>query len=235
MKRRIKVLLKTTLIMTVIFQLVFSYGVSARNDLLRVYSVEQSTNESVVSDSDKFMLKQDWYGMKFEVNTSDTYKGRELRAVDGVEYEKALNEVNFDLNKVGEYRVYFLENKLANYANAMALTFMDNSTVVFGTYKKLSKRDINTLAVHELGHQVDFTLMNAEKWSQYKKIRGIEDDTIYNNNSKNHCDRPQEIFAEDFRIFCGGELAKVKSHENYDLAEPEQNSELAAFFGNLTK
>ena len=45
--------------------------------------------------------------------------------------------------------------------------------------------------------------------------------------------RPQEIFAEDFRLLYGGEDAKVKAHQNTDLYNPQDSVELKAFFERL--
>lgn len=234
MKKRIEKLTKILLIAVVAMQLVLSQQVYASGNI-KIYDTQDSMNSTVINDGKSIMLKQDWFGMRFELDSSGIYRDRKVVAVDSDEYEKALQEVNFDISKIGAYNVYFLDYKLKDYGTAMALSFTDNSVVVFGTHKKLSKRTVHRLAVHELGHQVDFRLMDEQKWAEYKKIRGIEDASKYNDFAEDHSNRPQEIFAEDFRLVMGGEAAKDFMHENVDLQDPTTNPELVGFFKNLVK
>ena len=89
------------------------------------------------------------------------------------------------------------------------------------------------LAVHEFGHNVDFRLMNKELWKEYKELRGITDTEVYNNNAPISGNRPQEIFAEDFRLLYGSKEAKVQPHQNSNLANPNDVSGLRDFFEKL--
>ena len=61
------------------------------------------------------------------------------------------------------------------------------------------------------------------------EIRGITNERIYNNNAE-YQNRPQEIFAEDFRLLYGGEDARAGEHLNSDLYNPTDSEELKAFF-----
>jgi hypothetical protein len=117
----------------------------------------------------------------------------------------------------------------------MALSFKDDSVVVFGTYSKLSKADVHKMATHELGHQVALKLMNDQKWNEYSRIRGLQDSSIYNNSTEVYNNRPQEIFAEDFRMICGDSLSKQAAHINTSLENPNENEELVRFFEDLQK
>lgn len=239
---------KAGLILTVLIifsTLLFSSAGLASNQV-SLFNVQDSAKAIVENNNGTLMLKQDWYGMKFEVNPEKKVGVKSLNAVNIEEYKKALKEVKFgtkeDLadNSVSKevyspvtVKIYFLENKLKNYSNAMALSFKDNSIVVFGTIYNLGKETIHRLAVHELGHQIDFQLMDDNKRLLYKKIRGIEDSTIYNDSSSIYANRPQEIFAEDFRLLFGGEASRKASHLNSSLQDPTKMAELKDFFLSL--
>lgn len=198
---------------------------------------------TVISDDDektkiykngKAYLSQIWYGTQFELDENLTDGKNALKKVDPLKYEKYLNMVDKRfIDKVGDYKVYIIQNKLKDYKNYSALSFLDNTAVVFGRYTELSDELIAYLAVHEFGHNVDFRLMDKELWKEYKEIRGITDTTIYNNNSPFSGNRPQEIFAEDFRLLYGSDEAKVKAHQNTDLVNPSEVEGLREFFEKL--
>lgn len=192
-----------------------------------------SEKELVVKSGDKMMLAKAWYTYSFEVNENRTAGSLEMKAVDKTGYEKALSEVTFPLEAVGDYKIYFLDYRLKNYAAAQALSFMDNSCVVFGTYYDLSLDKLHQLAVHEMGHQVDFHLMTGAKWSEYNKLRGLTDSAKYNNTNSTYENRPQEIFAEDFRLLFGGENARKITHLNKTLPHPETVQGLKDFYLSL--
>lgn len=187
----------------------------------------------VVNNGSKFMLNKDWYDYKFEINSNNNNGLMDMIRVDKFAYESALNEVSFPLESIGEYKVYFLDYKLKDYPTAMALSFLDDSCVVFGTYYGMSQAKIARLAVHEMGHQIDFQLMNESKWNEYRKIRGLINTTTFNNGSATYENRPQEIFAEDFRILFGGESARQAAHLNTNLPNPETIPALRDFFLSL--
>lgn len=236
MKNNLKNLFKTTLLLVIVLQLTLISKVFAI-DNIKIHDVTASKEQIIVEENDKLLLKQDWYGLRFEINSSNTcytkYGIKRIKPVDIKEYERALRQVDFDLSLIGEYNVYFLDCILEDYSKTMALSFKDDSVVVFGTCKKMSKQEIHKIAVHELGHEIDFKLMNEEKWQEYKRIRGIENTEIYFNSSKIYSNRPQEIFAEDFRLIFGGELARRLPHLNSSLGDPNSNPELIKFFKNL--
>jgi len=195
---------------------------------------------TVISDDDektktvrngKTYLSQIWYGQSFEVDESLTVGTKKLQKVDAEKYEKYLLEVDERvINKIGDYKVYIIQNKLKDYKSFAGLSFTDNTAVIFGSYYGMTDQAIATLAVHELGHNVDFQLMTPALWKEYKEIRGITDKTVYNNNRPESKMRPQEIFAEDFRLLYGGEDAKIRAHQNTDLYNPQDSDELKAFF-----
>lgn len=227
-------LFKLAIVSMMIFQFAAA-SAFANFDNIKVYGLEDSQKSIVYQDGSKTLIKQEWYGMKIELNPEKTVGNRTYRVVDSAEYTKAINQVKIDLKKVGEYNVYFLDQKVKGYEKAMALSFNDNSTVVFGTLYGLSKTTIHKLAVHELGHQVDSRLMTADKWNQYRQLRGIQDQNTYSNSSDVYTDRPQEIFAEDFRMLFGDDMAKSPAHLNKDLKNPNDVQGLKEFFEGLVK
>lgn len=229
-------MIKITRSLLLSFFIILSLGVNAyAADNIQLINADVSNRNIVIKSGDKLMLDKSWYTQKFEINPVNSQNNKKMMAIDANEYNAALNEVNFPLSKLKEYKVYFLDYRLKNYPSAMALSFKDNSAVIFGTYYAYSKRTINQLAVHELGHQVDFQLMNSTKWETYKKLRGITDNSIYNDYSEVYENRPQEIFADDFRLLLGGEAAKKTEHLNTKLPNPENVPGLKEFFLRLAQ
>lgn len=197
---------------------------------IKLVDSHTSENELLYYSEKKLMLDKKWYNYKFEI---DEQKSNELTTVDQNEYETALKSVTYPQEKIKDYKIYFLASSLKDYPTTVALTFHDNSSVVFGTFTALSKETIHHLAVHELGHQVDFQLMDDAKWYQFKKLRGISNTQIYNNYGEIYENRPQEIFAEDFRLlFCGDSLNQTP-HLNKTLIKPELVAGLKEFFLSL--
>jgi hypothetical protein len=96
----------------------------------------------------------------------------------------------------------------------------------------LDEQRVHALVNHELGHVVQhqmFPETDADTWGTYCRLRGIEDETIYNERAR-HRDRPHEIFAEDFRFLFGGRLANYSGGiENPALPLPSTVSGLPAF------
>ncbi|MGE5328581.1 MAG: hypothetical protein ACM3KR_03630 [Deltaproteobacteria bacterium] len=241
MKRTLSLLMLVLILISAVFS-----PASFAEKKIKLFKTQESMDSIVKNNVGALMLKQDWYGMKFEINQSKQIGLRKLSTVDMKEYALALSEINYGAkdNSVNQSvygniysavtaNVYFLDYKLKDYSNAMALSFKDNSIVVFGTSVKLGKEEIHRLAVHELGHQVDFQLMDEKKRQEYRKIRGIEDSAIYNDSSKTYVNRPQEIFAEDFRLLFGGEVARKAPHLNSSLEDVNQTAQLKEFFLSL--
>mgnify|MGYP005853834333 CR=1 FL=1 len=197
-----------------------------------LHRADESITAIVRKEGGQAVLKETWYNTSFYLDTSTSVNQLAIQPVNPAAYEQALNEVKFASNRLKQYHVYILPYMLKNYAGVQALTFKTNTTVVFANTWLLTDKATHKLAAHELGHQVDFQLMTPERWAKYRKIRGIEN-YKYDNASKEHKDRPQEIFAEDFRILFGGSLAAEKPHENSELKDPREIPDLKAFFEEL--
>jgi len=219
----------------IIFKVIFIYFIFCINSYAAVTVVSDDMATKVYKDG-KVYLYQNWYGTKFEVDESLSNGKNILKKVDAQKYEKYLLKVDRRfIDAVGDYTVYIIQNKLKEYKSFSALSFLDNTAVVFGRYTDLSDNLIAYLAVHEFGHNVDFRLMNKTLWEEYKEIRGITDTRIYNNNSSISANRPQEIFAEDFRLLYGPKEAMIKPHQNSELVKPNEVYGLKEFFERLVK
>ena len=204
-------------------------------DGIQIIDSKKSEENLFVHKGDFIYLDKSWYDYRFEVSPVKSIGSMKMEAVDSEEYLRVLKEVRFPLEAAGPYKIYFLAYKLKNDTSTLALTFKDNSTVVFGTYFKFSEEKLNQLAVHELGHQIAFRLMNDAKWKKYIKLRGLENSRIYNNHTEVFSNRPQEIFAEDFRLLFGGDAAMKAAHINKDIPTPDKAPGLKDFFLALVK
>lgn len=94
---------------------------------------------------------------------------------------------------------------------------------------------LRAMVVHEFGHVVHHTLLPdaSYRWAEYRTLRGIEDEGKFH-ASADHAYRPHEIFAEDFRVLFGDDLAAGDgSVENPELDSPQYDLDLIAFFESL--
>ncbi len=92
------------------------------------------------------------------------------------------------------------------------------------------------IITHELGHcfqNIYLPRSNEEEWRDYLMLRGIYGNPDYDCQSV-HCNRPSEIFAEDFRALFGGELSRYSGGiENPNIDHPESVDGLKEFFVSL--
>jgi hypothetical protein len=91
------------------------------------------------------------------------------------------------------------------------------------------------IIAHEAGHAFHNGYLpgGSPRWDAYRRVRGITDPYRFSETA-NHAYRPREIFAEDFRVLFGGELAAFGGRvENPELAEPRTVPGLEAFFLSL--
>lgn len=223
---------RKSVILVIVFVLL-NFNSAFASENIQFFSSDLSEKELLVRSGDKLLLSKDWYGYEFELNPANAIGSLKMQAVDCGEYMEALQEVQFPLEAVGEYKINFLTYKLKNDFSTLALSFKDGSAVVFGTYAALSREKLHRLAVHELGHEVDFSLMDDDKWKEYIELRGIGDKAVYNDYAEIYENRPQEIFAEDFRLLFGGDAARTAAHLNSDLQSPDQAPGLREFFLSL--
>jgi hypothetical protein len=92
--------------------------------------------------------------------------------------------------------------------------------------------EIHYLVAHELGHAFhrQYVPYGDAAWDRYRERRGIEDAERFAFDGA-HAYRPQEIFAEDFRVLFGGTLARGDGGiENPEILRPDEVPALAEFF-----
>jgi hypothetical protein len=92
---------------------------------------------------------------------------------------------------------------------------------------------IHYIVAHEVGHVVQHLLMpdsREDLWQRFEALRGL--DSV--DGDAAHAYRPSEIFAEDFRVLFGGDVARCGGAvENHDLVRPEEVPGLREFMLSL--
>lgn len=136
----------------------------------------------------------------------------------------ALDEVGFKFN--GDFTVYIIDYSTYN-KDVLGLALPNSTIVLFDYIPHRLERLVHYTVVHELGHLV---YMNMTEWQQeyYKILRGIPNEWD-NYPQTAYVNRPQEIFAEDFRILFGGEDASMYIHFNQELDNPKNIKGLENF------
>ena len=101
---------------------------------------------------------------------------------------------------------------------------------------EISASTTASIVTHEVGHCYQKAFLpytDLEGWESYLGMRGILDDPVYTENAI-HMNRPSEIFAEDFRVLFGGELAVYPGCiENPYLTHPVDVEGLDGFMASL--
>jgi len=113
------------------------------------------------------------------------------------------------------------------------------SSAVFlcpGVYPIGNDVTLHSIVTHEIGHvwQKQFLSDPADpSWQEYLTLRGITDEATFNAQAP-HAYRPNEIFAEDFRVLMGDALAQGTGEvENPELAAPGDDPGLVGYFVSL--
>jgi len=91
---------------------------------------------------------------------------------------------------------------------------------------------IHYIVAHEIGHVLHHLLLpnpGDDLWRRYASIRGIDIESA--REALAHAERIDEMFAEDFRVLFGGDLARCGAGvENHRLADPGSVAGLEDFF-----
>lgn len=102
--------------------------------------------------------------------------------------------------------------------------------------RPLSRAEVHAIVFHEIGHLLQRQLLpscNREGWARYRKVRGIADVARFSPWAC-HASRPAEIFAEDFRLLYGTDLARsCTSLEQSGAPSMIDRPELRSFFRGL--
>lgn len=93
-----------------------------------------------------------------------------------------------------------------------------------------------TLLTHEVGHLVHRRFLpdaDTAGWTRLLALHGVDTDPRYRADAA-HAFRPHEVFAEDFRVLFGSDLAKGDGRvENAELGDPRSVWGLRSFFLRL--
>lgn len=94
---------------------------------------------------------------------------------------------------------------------------------------------VHYIVAHEIGHVVQHLLMpdsRGDLWERFAALRGF--DLESGATCTDHACRPAEIFAEDFRVLFGGDMARCGGNvENHDLEGPDEVLGLKEFMLSL--
>jgi hypothetical protein len=110
-------------------------------------------------------------------------------------------------------------------------------TVVFLSPGRVDypREHIHYTVTHEMGHVLHHVLMpdsREDLWKEYARLRGI--DWQRAREAQDHASRLHEIFAEDFRVLFGSDLARCGTGvENHDISPPGEVPGLREFFLSL--
>jgi hypothetical protein len=97
---------------------------------------------------------------------------------------------------------------------------------------EIAREHIHYTVAHEVGHLVHNVLMpdsREDLWKEFARLRGL--DFADARDARAHALRLHEVFAEDFRVLFGSDLADCGSGvENHDLPAPDGVPGLRDFF-----
>ena len=137
----------------------------------------------------------------------------QANGIDDRDIKRAIRYLDFDFDE--DFTVHVVDYYF-NMSSAFGVAFPETNTIIlFDFLPSRVKYTTQMTVVHEIGHLVYERMSDWHK-AKYKKIRGIPlewDDTVYTE----YQNRPQEIFAEDFRILFGGKDATIYIHGNEEL------------------
>jgi hypothetical protein len=97
------------------------------------------------------------------------------------------------------------------------------------------REHVHYTVAHEIGHVVHHVLMpdsREDLWKEYADLRGLDWDAA--RVARDHASRLHELFAEDFRMLFGSEMARCGSGvENHDVSDPRGVAGLREFLLSL--
>ncbi len=152
-------------------------------------------------------------------------------AMPAARVEEAIRAIEYPIRDL-EIQVVILPVPRRHFSESSA-----EGRVVFLSPGRVEYPDqhIHYIVAHEIGHVVQHLLMPESRmdlWERFAALRGL--DLEDRGTSIDHACRPAEIFAEDFRVLFGGELARCGGNvENHDLEEPEGIQGLKEFMLSL--
>ncbi|MFN8548753.1 MAG: hypothetical protein U0527_12510 [Candidatus Eisenbacteria bacterium] len=151
--------------------------------------------------------------------------------IEAREVEAALASIPSGFQGELDVDIYLLPYPRANCLRSSA----DGHAIYLspGVAASASGAEAAMLLTHELGHLVhDRFLPDADTagWRRFLALHSVDGDARYSADAP-HAFRPHELFAEDFRVLFGGELARGDGRvENPEIGLPADTPGVRAFF-----
>ncbi len=162
------------------------------------------------------------------LNVSNPSRGASFVAVTSEDVNTVLAQMASTVGLDLDIDVYLLPGLDPAYPSSFCV-----GTEIFlnPTFDVVSLEVVAYSLVHEIGHAVQHARVprsGGVGWTTYRRLRRL---SAAHHEAAAHRDRPGEIFAEDFRVLFGGQLANRNgSIENPDLPMPQHVVGLANFF-----
>jgi len=158
-------------------------------------------------------------------------EGGPFSPVPADEVVEALEEISYPLGRI-EASVVILPLPRCGLLDSSA-----EGRVVFLTpgSSRVAREHVHYTVAHEVGHLVHNVLMpdsREDLWREFARLRSLDFEAARDAGA--HAARLHEVFAEDFRVLFGSDLADCGSGvENHDLPAPERVAGLREFFVSL--
>ncbi len=203
---------------------------------IRLWTPEQVLSQfsSVAPDGARLFHQPDGVAVRL-VETTDDERivnpgDGEFHSMDVAEVERALAAVPQTLLRDLNADIFILPYPRADRLSSSAGR---NAVYLSPGVREYSVEQVHYVVTHEVGHLFHREYLPFEDesaWDPYRDLRGMQDTERFHFGAA-HADRPQEVFAEDFRVLFGGDLARGDgSIENRTLERPENVIGLREFF-----
>lgn len=208
---------------------------------IRLWTPDQvlSRFSSVAPDGARLFHQPDGVAVRLVETTDDELivnpGDGEFHPMDVAEVERALAAVPQALLRELDADIFILPYPRADRLSSSAGR---NAVYLSPGVRDYSIAQVHYVVTHEVGHlfhREHLPFENESAWDPYRDLRGMRDTERFHFGAP-HADRPQEVFAEDFRVLFGGDLARGDgSIENHDLERPENVAGLRDFFLSLVE
>jgi len=153
-----------------------------------------------------------------------------FHAIQAREVEAALGSIPYGFLRELDVDIYLLPYPRANCLRSSA----DGQAIYLspGVTASTSGAEAAVVLTHEVGHLVHDRFLpdtDGAGWRRFLGLHGVDGDSRYSADAP-HAFRPHELFAEDFRVCFGSELARGDGRvENPELGLPAETPGLRAF------
>jgi hypothetical protein len=215
----------TMLFLVTLFLLGLAPGLRAGTpDQVRIYTPEEVADFCYVRNGITYLAFPGARRWALEGSPAD------FCAMQVDEVAEAVEAVEFPLEKV-RIRILILplpRRDLPKSSAEGSVIFLSPGRILHHT------EHIHYTVAHEIGHVIHNTLMpdgRDDLWREYSSLRGL---TYSADADAPHSRRLHEVFAEDFRVLFGGEIARCGGEvENHEIQSPFEVAGLRDFMLSL--